>query len=86
MASLSRRGRPNASLTLDRVEAPALGALFMLLEAATAFAGPLYGVDPFDQPGVEEAKRLAYAALGRPGFEDLAAELGRRVSDDRHRF
>ena len=47
----------------------------MLLEAATAFAGPLYGVDPFDQPGVEEAKRLAFAALGRPGYESLRAEL-----------
>jgi len=46
-----------------------------LFEATTAFAGPLYGVDPFDQPGVEEAKRLAFAALGRPGYEALRAEL-----------
>ena len=48
----------------------------MLLELATAWAGPLYGVDPFDQPGVEEAKRLAYAALGREGFGHLAVQVG----------
>jgi glucose-6-phosphate isomerase len=74
-SSLVRRGRPVGKLTLSRVSAEALGELVMLLEAATAFAGPLYGVDPFDQPGVEEAKRLAFAALGRPGYEALRAEL-----------
>ena len=74
-SSLVRRGRPVGKLTLSRVTADALGELLMLLEATTAFAGPLYGVDPFDQPGVEEAKRLAFAALGRPGYEALRAEL-----------
>jgi hypothetical protein len=43
-----------------------LGALLLLLAAATAFAGPRYGVDPFDQPGVEEAKRLTIAARRDP--------------------
>jgi len=79
IASLTRRGRPSATITLERVDAQSLGELMMLLMAATAFAGPLYGVDPFDQPGVEEAKQLAYAALGRPGFEHLRPLLG----DDR---
>jgi glucose-6-phosphate isomerase len=68
-ASLSRRGRPNATILLERMDARSLGALFMLFEAATAFAGPLYGVNPYDQPGVEEAKNLAYAALGRKGYD-----------------
>ncbi|MBE7452494.1 MAG: glucose-6-phosphate isomerase [Kofleriaceae bacterium] len=75
IGSLARRRRPVGTLTLDRVDAPALGALLVLLECATAYAGPLYGVDPFDQPGVEEAKRLAYAALGRAGYEELARSL-----------
>jgi glucose-6-phosphate isomerase len=68
-SSLRGRGRPTASLRLNEVSAPAVGAFFMLLEAATAFAGPLYGVDPYDQPGVEEAKRLAFGALGRDGYQ-----------------
>jgi len=82
MASLTRRGRPVGRLTLARVSAEAIGELIMLLEAATAFAGPLYGVDPFDQPGVEEAKRLAFAALGRPGYEALAVELSKAPDPD----
>jgi glucose-6-phosphate isomerase len=69
MGSLARRRRPNGLLSLPRVNAVSLGELLMLLEAATALAGPLYGVDPYDQPGVEEAKRLAYAALGREGYQ-----------------
>jgi glucose-6-phosphate isomerase len=87
VASLTRRGRPNATLLLDRLHAPALGELLMLFMAATAFAGPLYRVDPFDQPGVEEAKQLAYAAFGRSGFSHLAPILATaREPDPRYRF
>ena len=87
VASLTRRGRPNATLTLDRMAAPALGELLMLMMATTAFAGPLYHVNPFDQPGVEEAKQLAYAALGRSGFSHLTGTLASaRDPDPRYRF
>jgi glucose-6-phosphate isomerase len=81
-SSLIRRNRPVGRLTLAKVSAEAVGELLMLLEAATALAGPLYGVDPFDQPGVEEAKRLAFAALGRPGFEALALEMSKSPGPD----
>lgn len=81
IGSLARRRRPVGTIELARVDAPSLGALIFLLEAATAYAGPLYGVDPFDQPGVEEAKRLAYAALGRSGYEQLAEGLPPIVSE-----
>ena len=87
LASLTARHRPCATLTMERVTAPALGQLLLLLEAATAFAGPLYGVDPYDQPGVEEAKRLAFGALGRPGYEADGARLhGIALCDPRYRF
>lgn len=87
IASLTRRGRPNAHIALDRLEAHALGELLMLLMATTAYAGPLYRVNPFDQPGVEEAKQLAYAALGRAGFEHLSGHLAAaRDPDPRYRF
>jgi glucose-6-phosphate isomerase len=74
-ASLTRRGRPSAAITLERVTAHAVGELLLLLEAATGLAGPLYRIDPYDQPGVEEAKRLAYGALGREGFAEYAHQL-----------
>jgi glucose-6-phosphate isomerase len=40
----------------------------MFFQLATGYAGVWYGVDPFDQPGVELGKKLTYAAMGRPGY------------------
>jgi glucose-6-phosphate isomerase len=72
--ALAARGRMSMLLTLERLDAWHLGGLIMLLEMATAFAGELYGVNAFDQPGVELGKRFTYGLFGRPGFErDLDA-------------
>ncbi|WP_414944343.1 glucose-6-phosphate isomerase [Amycolatopsis sp. cmx-11-32] len=43
-----------------------LGAQFLLWEFATAFAGRLLGINPFDQPDVEAAKKAARALLDNP--------------------
>ena len=72
--ALARRGRPNMTIHVDRVDAWHLGALFMLLEIATIFAGELYGVNPLDQPGVELGKQFTYAMLGRPDAEQARQE------------
>jgi glucose-6-phosphate isomerase len=74
--ALRREGRPSLLLEVDRLDARALGGLFMMLQIATAYAGSLYGVDPLDQPGVELGKRLTYGLLGREGYEapDIEAE------------
>lgn len=71
--ALAQRGRPNMTLTLERVDAHHVGALIMLLELATGFAGSLYGIDAFNQPGVELGKQFTYAILGRPGFDAARA-------------
>jgi glucose-6-phosphate isomerase len=72
--ALARRGRPNLTLTLDRVDAWHLGALFMFLEIATIHAGALYEVDPLNQPGVELGKQFTYAMLGRGDASEARAE------------
>ncbi len=72
--ALAKRGRPNLTIGLERVDAWHLGGLMMLLELATAYAGQLYGVDAFDQPGVELGKQFAYAMLGRPGSDAARKE------------
>jgi len=79
--ALRREGRPNATFLLPRVDARALGELFMLLEIATVYAGALHGVDPLDQPGVELGKVLTYGLMGRDGFEAPEIDPGdpRRV-------
>jgi glucose-6-phosphate isomerase len=73
--ALARNGRPSLCIHLPRLDAEQLGALFFLLEAATAFAGELLDVDAFDQPGVEEGKRLAFGLLGRQGYEAQRAAV-----------
>jgi glucose-6-phosphate isomerase len=72
--ALARRGRPNMTIHLDRVDAAHVGQLMMLLEVATAYAGQLYGIDAFNQPGVELGKQFAYALLGRPGADAAKKE------------
>lgn len=72
--ALAKRGRPNLTIHLGRVDAPHVGQLMMLLEIATAYAGRLYGIDAFNQPGVELGKQFAYALLGRPGADQAKKE------------
>jgi glucose-6-phosphate isomerase len=43
-----------------------LGGLLLLWEYATAIVGRLLGIDPFDQPDVEAAKKAARALLDQP--------------------
>lgn len=72
--ALAKRGRPNLTIHLERVDASHVGQLMMLLEIATAYAGQLYGIDAFNQPGVELGKQFAYALLGRPGADAARKE------------
>ncbi len=68
-AALARMGRMNATLALPDLGPAAIGELVMFFQLATGYAGCWYGVNPFDQPGVELGKRLTFGALGRTGYE-----------------
>lgn len=58
-----------------------LGAQFLLWEFATAVAGRIIGINPFDQPDVESAKKAARGLLGGgpepepPAFVDGDVEV-----------
>jgi glucose-6-phosphate isomerase len=70
-ASLTSNQRPNMTLSLPQVDAYHFAQLLYLLEVQTAIAGALFEIDPFDQPGVELAKKYTYALMGRKGYEEL---------------
>ena len=53
---LTTQGRPHLTIQIDRLDEENLGALYFSLCVLTAFTGTFWGVDPFDQPGVEEGK------------------------------
>jgi glucose-6-phosphate isomerase len=74
-AALTRAGRPNCRWTLPAVDEYHLGAFFQILAFQTAFAGELYGINAFDQPGVELGKKMTYGLMGRKGYEDFAKGL-----------
>jgi glucose-6-phosphate isomerase len=68
-AALAQMGRMSCTLRLPDLTAATVGEAIMFYQLATGYAGAWYGIDPFDQPGVELGKRLTYAAMGRPGYE-----------------
>jgi len=74
--ALRDKQRPNLTLRVPAVSARTLGELFMFFEYAVAFSGCLYGVNAFDQPGVELGKKYTYGLMGREGYE--APEGARR--------
>jgi glucose-6-phosphate isomerase len=66
--ALTEAGRPNSSIRLGAIDEEHLGYLFQALEVQTAITGSLYGVNAFDQPGVEAGKQITYSRMGRPGY------------------
>jgi glucose-6-phosphate isomerase len=64
--TLFKNGRPVRVMHLAKVDEFHMGALMMHFMLETIIMGKLMGVDPFDQPGVEEGKVLArqYLAEG----------------------
>src|SRR6185503_10452217 len=51
-----------------------IGAEFVRWEVAVAFAGAVLGIDPFDQPNVEEAKQLTRDLLESRGRDRRATD------------
>jgi len=58
-------GVPNMTITIPRFDAHSLGQLYYFFEKVVAVGGYLFGVNPFDQPGVEAYKTNMFKLLGR---------------------
>ncbi|MBI5095052.1 MAG: glucose-6-phosphate isomerase [Candidatus Hydrogenedentes bacterium] len=67
MDALKLSERPVIRVTLSSVDEHSLAQLLYMLEVETAMAGRLYNVDTFNQPGVEEGKKIARALMGGQG-------------------
>jgi len=63
--SLSNQGRPSFSIEIPEISACSIGQLIFFFETLTAFTGYLFSIDPFNQPGVEEGKKLTFQKLKR---------------------
>ncbi|MBF0493155.1 MAG: glucose-6-phosphate isomerase [Deltaproteobacteria bacterium] len=63
--ALAEAERPSLKIMLPEQNASYLGGLFFLLEMSTAFAGELFQVNAFDQPGVEAGKKITREILSQ---------------------
>jgi glucose-6-phosphate isomerase len=73
--ALAKNGRPSITIKLPQIDAYYLGQLFHFFEISTAVAGFLCGINPFNQPGVEEGKNLTYGMMGKRGYEEKRGEF-----------
>ena len=70
---------PNMRVDIPEQNEFCLGQLFYFFEFACGVSGYISGVNPFDQPGVENYKRNMFALLGKPGYEKEREELMKRL-------
>jgi transaldolase / glucose-6-phosphate isomerase len=73
MNDLAKAGHPVFTLTAEGPED--LGRIFFFAEFATAVCGWVLGINPFDQPNVQEAKDNTQKVLARYGDEGKLPEV-----------
>ena len=62
-------GVPVMTVDCGALNEAKLGELFYFMELSCVLSAYILGVNPFDQPGVEQYKHNMFALLGKPGFE-----------------
>lgn len=61
-------GVPNILITMDKIDEYNLGKYIYFFEYAIGVSGYLLGVNPFNQPGVEDYKNNMFRMLEKPGY------------------
>ncbi len=63
------KGRvPNIVINVERLDERSIGHLIYFFELACSMSGNILGVNPFNQPGVEEYKKNMFRLLEKPGY------------------
>ena len=59
---------PNIVINIEKLNEENIGELIYFFEKACAMSGMILGVNPFNQPGVEEYKKNMFKLLKKPGI------------------
>lgn len=59
---------PNIRITMEKLDEINIGELIYFFEKACAMSGSILGINPFNQPGVEEYKKNMFKLLEKPGY------------------
>ncbi|MBP3821274.1 glucose-6-phosphate isomerase [bacterium] len=78
-ASLIDYKRPSVTITLPKIDGYHIGQLLYMFEIQIAIEGALYGIDAYNQPGVEQARNYIYALMGRAGYEESAKSIHEKI-------
>ncbi len=73
-------GVPNILISLPALKEEYLGQLIYFFEKACGVSGYVLGVNPFNQPGVEDYKRNMFALLEKPGYEKQTEDIKKRLN------
>ena len=68
-------GVPNIEISIPKISPEVCGELVYFYEYACGVSGYMLGVNPFDQPGVEDYKNNMFALLGKKGFEEMKVKV-----------
>ncbi|MCW7457408.1 glucose-6-phosphate isomerase [Leptospira bandrabouensis] len=68
-------GVPCLEIILPGLTEEVIGELLYFFEFACGISGYMLGVNPFDQPGVEDYKNNMFALLGKKGYEKRKQEI-----------
>lgn len=68
-------GVPCLEIVLPVLSEETIGELLYFFEFACGVSGYMLGVNPFDQPGVEDYKNNMFALLGKKGYEKRKNEI-----------
>ena len=72
-------GVPNIRISIEKLDEYNLGQLIYFFEKACGVSGLILGVNPFNQPGVEDYKRNMFALLNKPGYEKESEAIQARL-------
>ena len=59
---------PNIVISMKKLDEQNLGELIYFFEKSCAVSGMILGINPFNQPGVEEYKKNMFRLLEKPGY------------------
>ena len=59
---------PNIVISIEKLDEEHIGELIYFFEKSCAMSGTILGVNPFNQPGVEEYKKNMFKLLKKPGY------------------
>jgi glucose-6-phosphate isomerase len=79
IGALWNAGRPIVRIEIGARDEAHIGAFLHFWEWVTAVVGEIAGINPFDQPGVEEGKKITRALMGEKGASALRERFLRKM-------